>query len=104
MKIVSILLNLSVLIISLVWLIKSEFDYEPLISTIVSSLTFIGIFYEQQAFNSNGSENNRSNQLQLILIITILVGILIFCILHFNTNSTIGIKGNNNDNNKIQIK
>lgn len=55
------ILNLISFIVSIIWFTKSNYDYEPLISTISSSITLLGFFYYKDSLKNlaviKGDEN-----------------------------------------------
>jgi hypothetical protein len=55
------ILNLIALIVSVIWFIKSNYEYEPLISIISSSTTLLGFFYYRDSIKNlaviKGDEN-----------------------------------------------
>ena len=108
MKLTTLLLNVIGLIIALLWFRTSDYDYEPMITIVGFIGTFIGILNTNKkkgdGIGKHKSEQNLSYSNRLVICLIILIGLLLFTIYRFNSVSIIGIKGNNNDNNQIQIK
>ena len=59
MKYVYIILNIIALIISIIWLINSKYDYEPIIVSITLLITLIGLIY---SFGSSKRINIKGNK------------------------------------------
>lgn len=106
MKLITLILNIIGLIVAFLWLKKSNFDYEPILTIIGFIGTLIATVFtnkREQTVKDQRELNSTSIKFPIIYLI-ILIGLLLFSIYSLNAVSIVGIKGNNNDNNMIQLK